>query len=729
MRENERVSVGELSVTRDLFDFVNNEIIPDINLDPTDFWADLAETVDVLGPRNRTLLDERDRFQDQLDEWHRQNPGPAYSKDAYKAFLTHIGYLVAEGPNFQIKTDNVDPEISTIAGPQLVVPVGNARYAVNAVNARWGSLYDALYTSDVIPVVDDRKRDGAYDPIRGALVVGYAAEFLDRAVPLQSASHADVVEYRLVDVMGSQKRLDLVLSDARITGLIDTGQFVGYENDGPRSSIVLRNNYLHMELLIDRQHPVGCQHPAGLRDVVLEAAVTTIQDFEDAESAIDSEDKIRLYRSWLGLMKGTLEAKYNRGTEVKKRKMADDKVYRSPDGSILKLSGRSLLLVRNVGIHMYTDIVKVRGNPIPEGFLDAYMTSLIAMHDLQKKSGPRNSAAGSVYIVKPKMHGPDEVSLVIDIFERIEGILGLPKNSLKIGIMDEERRMTVNLKEAIRVARDRLIFINTGFLDRTGDEIHTGMEAGPMLPKSEIKGTPWIKGYEDSNVDIGIATGIPGKGQIGKGMWAAPDAMKDMLSEKKAHPAAGATTAWVPSPRAAVLHAMHYHDCDVSKRQFVLSSRVRAKLDDILTFPLLADRKLSANEIQRELENNAQGILGYVVRWIQKGVGCSKVLDIDNIALMEDRATLRISSQHIANWLYHNLLDKEQIITTFKRMAAVVDGQNLEDSKYQPMAPDFDDSPAFQVALELVFGGRCEPNGYTESALHRGRYVTKRSGH
>ena len=719
------VEVGGLKVDRCLYQLIQEEIAPDTGVDGDVFWSELDKIVRDLGKKNRALLERRDALQKQIDEWHLARKGQPIEMKEYKEFLTGLGYLLPEGEDFRVTTTNVDPEIATIAGPQLVVPVDNARYALNAANARWGSLFDALYGTDVISEEDGAEKRLTYNPVRGALVIAETSSFLDETIALENGTHSEVTQFEF-----NGRQLIARLGKDRKAGLADPSKFVGYTRTGNElTSILLRNNGLHIEILIDPESPIGKVHPAGIKDILLEAAITTIQDCEDSVAAVDATDKARVYGNWAGIMKGTLEASLEKNGKSIIRRLNPDKTFLTPEGDTLTLPGRSLLLIRNVGIHMYTDaVVTSDGEQIPEAFLDAMVTSLAAMHDLKGNGKFSNSRTGSIYIVKPKLHGREEVEATVELFERVEDALRLDRNTIKIGIMDEERRTTVNLKEMLRVAKERVVFINTGFLDRTGDEIHTSMERGPMLPKMEIKNQPWMNSYEDWNVDIGIGTGLVGKAQIGKGMWAMPDLMREMFESKISHPQAGASTAWVPSPTAAVIHAIHYHKVNVVERQNHLASRGRASLDHILTPPIL-DRELAASEIQQELNNNAQGILGYVVRWVDQGVGCSKVSDIHEVALMEDRATLRISSQHIANWLHHQIVTKEQVVETFKHMAEVVDEQNAADENYRNMTPEFDESIAFQAALDLVFNGRAVSNGYTEPALHsRRRQVKAASG-
>ena len=705
--------------------FVDDELLPAIDMTPSSFWAGVQHIVETLSPLNQALLDQRQRLQSRIDEYCETNPGRT-DPDVYRRFLEDIGYLKQRGPDFRITTANVDPEIATIAGPQLVVPVNNARFALNAANARWGSLYDALYGTDVIDEADGRQRGGSYNAVRGAAVIEYAAGFLDRALPLADASHGEVLRYEL-NLDGDVAEPGIVLDDDRRTGLADPQQFVGYAKDGASTRLLFRKHGLHIELRIDPDSPIGRDARANVADVVLESAVTTIQDCEDSVAAVDADDKTAVYRNWLGLMQGTLAASFTKGGTTLTRRLNEDRRYTAPDGTPLVLPGRSLMLVRNVGHLMRTDaVLDADGHEVFEGILDAIVTVGCALNDIRGRTRLRNSREGSVYIVKPKMHGPVEAAFCNTLMSAVEDLYGLDGNTIKVGVMDEERRTTVNLAECIREVRDRLVFINTGFLDRTGDEIHTSMRAGPMLPKETIKQQAWIRAYEDWNVDVGIRCGLPGKAQIGKGMFPKTDAMREMVADKQAHPEAGASCAWVPSPTAATLHAMHYHDVDVSARQRRLATRALANLDDILTPPLGDPGKLTADEIQAELDNNVQGILGYVVRWIDQGIGCSKVPDINDVNLMEDRATLRISSQHLANWLLHGICGEAQVRQTLLRMAAIVDEQNAGDPAYRRMADDPEASLAFQAASALIFEGTAQPNGYTEPLLHEYRRRRKR---
>ena len=719
---SERTRYGNLQVSQELDTFLRNEVVPGIDVDPKEFWQSFEKILDEFGPRNRELLKKRTEIQKKIDEWHIERQGSDHNQQEYVSFLKEIGYLVDEGEDFKITTDNVDEEIKTVAGAQLVVPVMNARFSLNAANARWGSLYDALYGTDMISEEGGAERSGPYNPVRGDQVIKFAKNFLDESASLSDGSYSEVTGFKV-----DNGKLVVNMSDQSTSYLSDESQFIGYkgESENP-SSILLKNNNLHIDIQIDSQDSIGKDDPAGIKDVVLESAVTTIQDLEDSVAAVDAEDKSLGYRNWLGLMKGNLKETFMKGDIEMTRSLNEDRAYTDAQGKEFVMPGRSVLLVRNVG-HLMTNpaILDKDGNEVPEGIMDAMFTICISIHDLIKKGKSANSRSGSIYIVKPKMHGPEEVQFTCDLFQRVEEELNLEPLTVKVGIMDEERRTTVNLKECIRVAKDRVIFINTGFLDRTGDEIHTSMEAGPVIPKAQMKQQPWINAYEDWNVDTGLETGFKGRAQIGKGMWAMPDEMLGMYENKSMHPEAGANCAWVPSPTAATLHAIHYHQISVSDRQEELSYRNKASLEDILSIPILENPEdLTDEEIQSELDNNCQGILGYVVRWVDLGVGCSKVPDINNVGLMEDRATCRISSQHIANWLHHGICSKDQVIETMKKMAAIVDEQNSGDPEYTNMSPHFD-GLAFSAAVDLAVEGRNQPSGYTEPILHAKRLEYK----
>lgn len=718
----DHITLGTIHVAREIHDLVMNEIAPGTGITPDTFWSAYQNILRDLAPLNRQLLETRDDLQTRINEWFINRDGQPFDVIAHKAFLEEISYIEPDPGDVTITTKNVDPEIGELAGPQLVVPVSNARFALNAANARWGSLYDALYGTDAIRQDGNFAPGDSYNPTRGATVVARAAEYLDAHVPLEGASHAKATAYTVNDA----GHLVVALDDGSETGLVDPDQFAGMQEEGSRRIILLRHNGLHIEIIIDPEHPIGKKSAAGVCDVVLEAALTTIQDCEDSVAAIDAEDKAAVYRNWLGLMRGDLADTFDKGGKTVTRTLAPDRTYQSPDGNTFDLPGRSVMLVRHVGHLMTTNAVTdTHGRGTPEGILDAMICTLAAMHDLKKTEGPRNSRTGSIYVVKPKMHGPQEAAFANTLFDRVEDALGLARNTIKIGVMDEERRTSLNLKAVIAAVKDRLVFINTGFLDRTGDEIHTAMHAGPVVPKNDNKNEPWLNAYEANNVQVGLAAGLKGRAQIGKGMWAKPEAMAEMLETKAGHPRAGATTAWVPSPTAAVLHALHYHEVDVAERQVELARSTLEVTDDLLIPPLMDGRKLSEAEITRELDNNCQSILGYVVRWVDQGIGCSKVPDISDVSLMEDRATLRISSQQLANWLLHGLCTQEQVMDSLMRMARAVDRQNQHDPVYRPMAPNYDACIAFQAAADLIFEGATQPSGYTEPTLHRSRKKAK----
>jgi malate synthase len=718
----EYVKVGNLQVASVLFEFINKDGLPGSELNQEQFWVDFEKLVHDMSPKNKKLLARRDEIQTKINTWHRENKEMDFAE--YKTFLQEIGYLEPEGEDFHITTEEVDDEIAFQAGPQLVVPVDNARYAINASNARWGSLYNALYGTDVISEKEGAYREGRYNEVRGGEVISFAKDFLDQVTPLKDHSHKDAVNYAVVD-----GKLAVTLRNGEITSLVEESKLVGNQGEyGKPSAILLKNNGLHFEIQIDRSHPIGKKDKAGVKDILMESTLTTIMDCEDSVAAVDADDKVLVYRNWLGLMRGDLAVTFKKDNKMMTRTMNPDRLYRAPNGEEFSLPGRSLMFVRNVGHLMTTNaVLDANGEEIPEGIMDTVMTSLLAKHSLLGNGKYQNSSKGSVYIVKPKMHGSQEVAFANELFDRVEDMLGLQRNTLKIGVMDEERRTSLNLKACIRQVKERVAFINTGFLDRTGDEIHTSMEAGPMILKNNMKGSKWLQGYEKSNVNVGLATGFQGRAQIGKGMWAIPDMMAEMLTQKIGHLKAGANTAWVPSPTAATLHALHYHQVDVKKVQDELKKNPVNLRDDILEIPVVQNPEWSPEEIQQELDNNAQGILGYVVRWVEQGIGCSKVPDINNVGLMEDRATLRISSQHIANWLHHGICTKGQVLETLQRMAKVVDEQNSGDSAYQCIADNYDSSVAFQAACDLVFQGYNQPSGYTEPILHRRRIEAKKN--
>jgi malate synthase len=718
---DDKTTEMSLKISPPLQDFVRNEMLPGLNISENYFWTSLQNILNKFSKINEELLDKRKYLQNKIDNWHIDRRNKEFDIKEYKNFLVEIGYLYPRSENFSINTRDVDPEIRKIAGPQLVVPVMNARFALNAANARWGSLYDALYGTDIISEDNGATREGGYNPIRGNKVIEFSKNFLDETIPLENGTYQDVTNFEFVD-----SELLVTLKDNSKTTLTNKDKYIGYMDKGEGAyGLLFKNNNLHFEIEIDRSHPIGQDDLAGIKDILMESAITTIQDCEDSVAAVDAEDKIIVYRNWLGLMKGDLKRSFDKSGKFITRELSEDRKYLLKDGKMILLPGRSLMLVRNVGHLMKNPAIKDQNdNEIPEGIMDAFFTSCIAIHDIIGNGKYKNSKTKSIYIVKPKMHGPEEVQFSCDLFSEIENVFKLPKNTIKIGIMDEERRTTLNLKECIEVAKDRVIFINTGFLDRTGDEIHTSMEAGPMVTKAEMKNQKWIQAYENWNVDVGLETGFKGNAQIGKGMWPMPDEMLEMYKTKTIHPKSGANCAWVPSPTAAVIHSIHYHQINVQSEQEKILERENANLNDLLDIPLLTSNSLTNEEINDELENNAQGILGYVVRWVDQGIGCSKVPDINNVGLMEDRATCRISSQHISNWLHHGLCSEEQVIEIMKKMAKVVDGQNKNDVNYKNMAPSFD-GIAFKAACDLAIKGKDQPSGYTEPILHEMRLKRK----